>query len=92
MKLLNKLVYIEWRDVMSKPTTGWQDPSKLVKTLRAAVDDVCASVGWVLHYGKDCIVLVAHRTSLDKNTIPQVDGDIAIPRGLVKKIKVLSTK
>lgn len=76
-----RLVLIEWQDSLGC-STDWQplahcDPEPLI----------CRSVGWLLHNGKDCKVVVPHiSTNENPNIEKQGCGDMSIPAKSVLSI------
>ena len=76
-----KLVLIEWLDSFGC-SSEWQ---------KLEVDKpkplLCQSVGWLLHDGDDCKVIVPHVTKdQDRNIDPQGCGDMTIPTKSVMSI------
>ena len=80
-----RLVLIEWQDSLGC-STDWQplaacDPVPLI----------CKSVGWLLHDGSDCKVVVPH---ISANENPGIEkqgcGDMSIPSRSVLKMTFLS--
>ncbi len=80
-----RLVLIEWIDSFGCSST-WQkleanDPKPLN----------CQSVGWLLHDGKKCKVIVPHITKPEDGFSQQGMGDLTIPSKVIRSIKVLKT-
>ncbi len=76
-----KLVYIEWFDAYGCSST-WQDMPEIKPS-----PIVCKSVGWLLHDGDDCKVIVPHTMPDDHDHAnPQGCGDMTIPTVAIKRI------
>ena len=73
-----KLVIVRWFDAMSDDS-GWKKLGK-VKRLKPPV---ITSVGYLARHTKKKVTLVASVHGKD------VDGDVVIPRGMVKSIRLL---
>ncbi len=74
-----KLVLIEWEDSHGV-SSDWQ----YISQCRPYVL-VCKSVGWLIHDGKDCKVIVPHMTATERAK-EQGCGDMTIPAASVLKI------
>lgn len=69
-----RLVLIEWLDSYGC-SSNWQLLEGCVPHLLH-----CRSVGWLVHDGEDCKVIVPHMTNADHPTSPQQGcGDMTIP-------------
>jgi hypothetical protein len=73
-----KLVVIRWWDAMSDDS-GW----KSLKKIRRMKPPLVVSVGFVAHKTRDYVTLVASHVGKD------CDGDVVIPRGMIKSIRKL---
>jgi hypothetical protein len=81
MKENYRLVYIEWEDSLVG-TAGWG----FTEGANASVM-VCRSVGWLIHDGKDCKLIVPHISeSGHPDAKQQGCGDMTIPASSVRKI------
>ena len=83
-----RLVLIEWQDSLGC-STEWQPLGNCVPVVLA-----CKSVGWLVHNGKDCKVVVPH-ISADRhpNAKDQGCGDMTIPsRSILSMITLLTPK
>ena len=68
-----RLVLIDWVDSLGCGS-GWQPLEHChPKPLR------CRSVGWLIHDGEDCKVVVPHVTEDHENAASQGCGDMTIP-------------
>lgn len=76
-----KLVLIEWLDAVTDDA-GW----KKIADVQAQRPPVCRSVGWILKETKSHITIAATIHGDD------CDGDVTIPRGMVRKITELAPK
>jgi len=79
-----KLVLIEWQDAFGC-SPSWQDMSDIEKPKPLLIQ----SVGWLLYDGKDCKVLVPHKTDGGVGVEPQGCGDMTIPTSAIKCIEEL---
>lgn len=75
-----RLVLIEWLDSFGcssdwQPLEGCQ-----AKPLR------CRSVGWLLHDGDDCKIVVPHLSETHENVPSQGCGDMTIPASAILRI------
>jgi hypothetical protein len=80
-----RLVLIEWLDSFGC-SSNWTeiDKSEPPKPL------VCRSVGWLLHDGKDCKVVIPHISDVEhKNAAHQGCGDMTIPTKSIVRISSL---
>lgn len=77
-----KLVLVDWVDAISADS-GW----KTIEKMKKAVPHPCRSVGWIVNQTKDFVTLVSSLTDDG-----DCDGDILIPRGMIKSIKILAAK
>jgi hypothetical protein len=79
-----KLVLVEWVDSYGC-SPKWQPLEAAVrKPMR------CKSVGWLLHDGPDCKVIVPHISDEKTDEIPaQGCGDMTIPNSAILKITSL---
>jgi len=69
-----RLVFVEWLDSYGCSST-WQSIENCNPQAM-----VCYSVGWLLHDGKDCKVIVPHITDPNSNVVNrQGCGDMTIP-------------
>lgn len=83
-----RLVYIKWVDSFGCSST-WEeiqeeyDPKPLI----------CRSVGWLIHDGDDCKIIVPHLTSKEHDhAIQQGCGDMTIPtRAILKIVSLITT-
>jgi hypothetical protein len=82
-----KLVEVLWVDAHSSAANVWQD----VATFNTETNHValCQSVGYVWSDTPERIVLVAS-VHVSEADVSQVSGTIAIPRGMVRKVRVLN--
>lgn len=81
-----KLVLVEWEDSLGC-SSQWQ----ALDGVQAPKPLLCQSVGWLLHDGKDCKVVVPHVTRDHANASRQGCGDMTIPTKAITKIKTLKT-
>jgi hypothetical protein len=79
-----RLVLIEWTDSLGCSST-WQ-PLDSVESPKPLV---CKSVGWLLHDGKDCKVIVPHVTEDHGSAKRQGCGDMTIPSRCIVKLTTL---
>jgi hypothetical protein len=80
-----RLVLIEWLDSFGC-SADWQPlEGCLTKPLR------CRSVGWLLHDGDDCKIVVPHLSNAHENVSPQGCGDMTIPSAAIVAISDLET-
>jgi hypothetical protein len=80
-----KLVLIEWVDSHG-PVEGWR---VLEGELRPEVLK-CKSVGWLIHDGEDCKIVVPHIAGDESDGIPfQGRGDLTIPCRSITALKEL---
>ena len=81
-----RLVLVEWLDSFGC-SSEWQelgtfDPRPVS----------CRSVGWLLHDGEECKVIVPHVTSeTEKQVKPQGCGDMTIPTKSITSITDISS-
>lgn len=82
-----RLVYVEWEDSLVG-TSGW------CETDGAQPSPVLVqSVGWLVHDGKDCKLIVPHLSDAEhSNAKQQGCGDITIPASCIKKLVQLQLK
>ena len=75
-----RLVLIKWLDSFGCSAT-WQDlETSQPKPL------ICQSVGWLLHDGDDCKVIVPHITDQNSGVPRQGCGDMTIPAQVILDI------
>lgn len=81
-----RLVYIEWADSYGC-SSEWTDIESC-----SPVPMVCRSVGWLIHDGKECKVVVPHMNEPDHPNAfkRQGCGDMTIPTAAVLKVVDLS--
>lgn len=79
-----KLVCIEWLDAWTQGS-GWRKVTKIKKDSEAPL---VRSVGYVISETKDHVTLVS--SIFAKKDLG--DGDVTIPRGMIKKITELCPK
>jgi len=77
-----KLVYIKWEDSHGV-SSDWQ----YINGANPRVV-ICQSVGWLIHDGEKCKLIVPHLTQSD-HVKRQVCGDMTIPTAAVVKMVVL---
>ena len=79
-----RLVLIEWLDSYgcSANWQGLDDP--VTEPMR------CKSVGWLIHNGPECKVVVPHMSEPGHAISPQGCGDMTIPNCAVLKVTNLS--
>lgn len=82
-----KLVEVTWEDAHSSAANVWQDAAAFDEESKVAV--LCRSVGYVWLDVEDRLVLVASTHDCDDWKEQQVSGTLSIPRGMVRKVKVL---
>jgi hypothetical protein len=82
-----KLVLIEWEDSFGC-SSRWQ----ALEAAQSAKPLLCQSVGWLVHDGKECKVLVPHLTTEHQNAGRQGCGDMTIPVRSIVKIKTLRAR
>jgi hypothetical protein len=76
-----KLVLIEWLDAVTDDA-GW----KKIEDVKKTRPPVCKSVGWILKETKTHITIAATIHGDD------CDGDVTIPRGMIRKVTELTSK
>lgn len=76
-----KLVLVEWLDAVTDDA-GWKKIEDVAKTR----PPVCKSVGWILKDTKTHITIAATIHGAD------CDGDVTIPRGMIRKVTELGPK
>lgn len=76
-----RLVLIEWLDAVTDDA-GWKKISDVARIR----PPVCRSVGWILKETKSHITIAATIHGDD------CDGDVTIPRGMVRKVTELTGK
>ena len=82
-----RLVLIKWLDSFGCSTEWQRLEIKNPKPL------ICRSVGWLLHDGDDCKVVVPHVTDLvNEETQHQGCGDMTIPTKAILSIMDLQTE
>lgn len=74
-----RLVLVEWEDSHGV-SASWEYVSRCNPYVL-----ICRSVGWLLHDGGECIVVVPHLTASDQAK-QQGCGDMTIPRSAVRSI------
>lgn len=74
-----KLVYVEWTDSCSPPTSAWRDLHAVAADVEG--EFICSSVGWVAAENKINLVLVAHLGG------SQACGQMTIPKCAIRKRK-----
>jgi len=75
-----RLVLIQWLDSYGC-SSDWQDlDACYAKAL------ICRSVGWLLHDGDDCKVIVPHITNPNNGVSRQGCGDMTIPTKAILQI------
>jgi hypothetical protein len=80
-----QLVLIEWLDSYGC-SSEWQPLQD-----RQARPLLCRSVGWLLHDGSDCKVVVPHVSDANNKHVPtQGCGDMTIPTSAILSITELS--
>ncbi len=75
-----KLVYIEWVDSSSSVTGEWIEVDRLKPECL-----LVHSVGWLIHDGEDCKILLPHLTA-DKK---QGCGEMIIPASAIRSVSNL---
>ena len=77
-----RLVLVEWVDSLGCSSEWQRIKVHNPRPLR------CRSVGWLLHDGEDCKVIIPHMSSEDQPEIdPQGCGDMTIPSQSILTIK-----
>lgn len=78
------LVFVQWED-SAQPIPNWQFLSSFKKPAIVR----CASVGWLIHDGKDVKAIAANMGENGTDSSAQVSGVIRIPtRCIVKIVKL----
>ena len=77
------MVRVTWIDARDTET-GWLDIKDVINAPLA----VCQEVGWMIHNGKEKIIIM-RSYSKDKDEVSG-GGAIAIPKGWLKKIEYLT--
>ena len=75
-----KLVLIEWVDALGC-SPHWVELDSCKPELA-----VCQSVGWLLHDGEDCKVIVPHITGKIDNADRQGCGEMTIPASAIRRL------
>jgi hypothetical protein len=76
-----RLVFVEWEDSFVG-TSGWRETDGAQPNVA-----VVYSVGWLVHNGKDCKLIVPHLSEPDHaNAKQQGCGDITIPASAIRRI------
>lgn len=84
-----KLVEVVWEDAHSGTSAQtWADYNEETQAvLHNAI--LCNSVGYVLHDTKDRLVIASSINHDDDGEVNQVSGTMSIPRGMIRKVRVL---
>ncbi len=85
-----RLVLVEWHDTHTRSHGSWESHEDIVE--HASKPLTCLSVGWLLHDGKHCKVVLPN--SYSEDGAPRYAGceEISIPTGCVVKITELVKK
>jgi hypothetical protein len=77
------LVLVDWID--SGGYTKWVELAEIKRTSVKRI----RSVGWLLQEDLEAVWIVPHRDDADPQFIAMGKGDLCIPRGVIKSIKVI---
>lgn len=85
-----KLVEVIWEDAHSgESSQTWAFYDEDTKTLLAKAS-LCTSVGYLLNDTGERIVIAASITAMgDDEDITAISGTMSIPRGMIRKVRVL---
>ncbi len=87
-----KLLYIEWFDAYASDSNGgWQSADEAVAEAIAKTDDLCVSVGILLHED-DVRVVIANSRSYKQSADFDVDGVICISKGMIRVRREVTIK
>jgi hypothetical protein len=83
-----RLVLVEWLDSYGC-SASWQsidNPLPAPRVMR------CRSVGWLIHDGEECKVLIPHVGDVGEGEASQGCGDMTIPTCAVLRVQELNPK
>lgn len=86
-----KLVEVTWDDAHSHGISAWTSYDADAKAIIAR-PFVCHTVGYLLPETNKHVVAIAASIGTDTNdgvTVEQISGHMTIPRGMIRKIRVL---
>jgi hypothetical protein len=80
-----KLVLIEWVDAHSGRSMSWTDYEQMTSDHALLLH--CVSVGWLLHDGEDCKVIVPHHYAMPGGEpVDRGCGQMSIPTVAVQRM------
>lgn len=80
-----KIVLIEWMDAHGGTCLGWRP----IREIRDREPAAVVSVGYLLKETPEYVVVCPHMTKDENDKFDFGDGELAIPRAWIRKLKVL---